>query len=146
MSEYERCIKELELAGLFDKDSDYEGMIGEAVKELLQVFSKQGHSGFSAHTVVNIFHELINGKEILSPLTGNDDEWVDVSEPSGYYCLQNKRRSSVFKTETDCIDVNGGPIFKDRNGCTFTNKNSILHNITFPYIPPAKREVIEVDE
>ena len=33
---------ELKLAGLFDKDSDYDGMLGDSVMELVKVFSKQG--------------------------------------------------------------------------------------------------------
>ena len=42
---------ELKLAGLFNKDSDYGGEIGKAVLELVNVFEKQGHSGFSAEWI-----------------------------------------------------------------------------------------------
>lgn len=58
--------KELERAGMFDKDADYNGAIAVAVMELMKVFAKQKHSGFSAMMVVNIFNTL--GKmDILSP-------------------------------------------------------------------------------
>jgi len=57
----------IQKAGLNDKDSDYEGMIGEALGELLDVFQKQGHSGFSAIMVADIFKSLIfTGGESLS--------------------------------------------------------------------------------
>lgn len=39
---------ELTRAGLFDKDSDYDGMLGTAALEIIEVFAKQGHSGMSA--------------------------------------------------------------------------------------------------
>jgi len=56
--------RELREAGLFDKDSDYNGMIGDAVLELMDVFSKQGHSGFSASLTRELFNQLSNWKPI----------------------------------------------------------------------------------
>jgi hypothetical protein len=49
--------------GLFDEDSDYGGMLGEAVLELVKVFSKQGHSGFSAMLTKEMFYRLLNDFE-----------------------------------------------------------------------------------
>jgi len=40
--------KWLEQNGLFDKDSDYGGWLGEAVMEVVELVAKQGHSGGSA--------------------------------------------------------------------------------------------------
>lgn len=91
MTETERMIKELELAGLFDKDSDYEGMIGEAVKDLLLTFQKQGHSGFSAMFTANVFHRLVKG-ENLTPLKGVKEEWNFVEND----LFQNNRNTAVF--------------------------------------------------
>ena len=45
--------------GLLDKDSDYAGGVGEALNELIDTFSKQGHSGMSAQWVANLFHNLV---------------------------------------------------------------------------------------
>lgn len=98
MTQTEKMNKELVLAGLFDKDSDYDGMIGKSVQELLDVFSKQGHSGFSAQYVANIFRRLVSS-ETLTPLTGEDNEWVDVTEEMGKKIFQNNRCSAVFKEE-----------------------------------------------
>jgi len=89
---------ELELAGLFGKDSDYEGMIGKSVMELIEVFAKQGHSGVSAMETLVVFDEVARFKT-LSPLTYKSDEWNDVSESSGKPMWQNKRDSTVFSTD-----------------------------------------------
>ena len=89
---------ELKLAGLFDKDSDYEGMLGKAVLELVKVFAKQGHSGFSAHTTLELF-ELVASYKPLTPIGTTKDEWEDFSEQSGYTIYQNKRRSTTFSRD-----------------------------------------------
>ena len=41
---------ELRKAGLFDKDSDYGGMLGKAVMDIVKVFAKQGHSASPPRT------------------------------------------------------------------------------------------------
>jgi hypothetical protein len=91
--------KELKLAGLFDKDSDYDGMLGEAVLELVKVFSKQGHSGFSAHQTLKIFNIVADYKP-LTPIGKSKDEWMNVSENcDGYEMWQNKRRGTTFSRD-----------------------------------------------
>lgn len=99
MSLIEHAKKEMELAGLFDKDSDYGGMISQSVMELIEVFSKQGHSGESASTVIYVFNKLASYKS-LQPLTGEDSEWVNVEGPDGNL-YQNIRNSAVFKDGKD---------------------------------------------
>jgi len=49
----------LKSRGFFDEDSDYEGMLGEAILELVEVFSRQGHSGFSAGLTKEMFYRLL---------------------------------------------------------------------------------------
>jgi hypothetical protein len=91
---------ELKLAGLFDKDSDYDGMLGEAVLKLVKEFSKQGHSGFSAHQTLRIFNEVANFKN-LTPIGQSKDEWMDVTEMTadGKGMWQNKRRGTTFSRD-----------------------------------------------
>jgi hypothetical protein len=92
---------ELEIAGLFDKDSVYDGALGESVMELIQVFSKQGHSGMSAPLVANLFHKLATYQP-LGPITGKDEEWGDVRDlGDGKPWYQNKRCSAIFKDGKD---------------------------------------------
>lgn len=125
---------ELECAGLFSKDSDYEGMLAESVMELIELFSKQNHSGASASMVSGIFDKLSRFQP-LQPLTGKDGEWVEVAEG----LFQNKRCSRVFKDKDKAWDING-KIFEDPDGSRWTNKDS--HTvIAFPYVP--KSEIVK---
>lgn len=98
MSLVEHAERELRLAGLFDKDSDYGGMLGGAALELIKVFASQGHSGFSAGMTRDLFALLSNFKT-LTPITSNPEEWTDVSEMSGGPMWQSKRCPSVFSKD-----------------------------------------------
>jgi hypothetical protein len=89
---------ELERAGLFSKDSDYEGATGNAVLELCDCFSKQGHSGASAELALEIFDKLARFKT-LTPITDDPQEWNNVSHMGSSDTppmWQNKRDSSYF--------------------------------------------------
>jgi len=112
MSLVDYAKQELKLAGLFDKDSDYGGMLGDAVLELMEVFAKQGHSGCSASMTLAIFNKVASYKP-LSPLTLDDDEWNDTG-----HGIQNKRNSAVFK---ECKE--GKPYYID----AFYKKNQVGH-------------------
>lgn len=93
--------EELNRAGLFDKDSDYGGLIGKSVLELCQTMSKQGHSGFSAQWVRELFNKLSN-YENLTPITSNSEEWMDINELCGEKAgemWQNKRNPAVFSKD-----------------------------------------------
>jgi hypothetical protein len=81
----------LERTGLFDPDSDYGGMIGKAVMELVKVFDRQDHSGFSAQITIKILNRLLRFKP-LTPLTGEPDEWIEIGTGE----FQNKRSPDVF--------------------------------------------------
>jgi len=92
MSLVEHAKHELVTAGLFDKDSDYGGMLGDAVMELVKVFAGQGHSGMSAAATLSLFTAVASFKP-LKPLTFEDDEWNEVHGNT----FQNCRNSAVFK-------------------------------------------------
>lgn len=89
---------ELKTAGLFDEDSDYNGMLGDAVLELVKVFSKQGHSGLSAKMTLELFNRVADFKP-LSPIGVSEDEWVDQSKASGEPMCQNRRRGTTFSRD-----------------------------------------------
>lgn len=92
---------ELQIAGLFDEDKDfYGGMTGKAVIELIELFSKQGHSGMSASIIVDIFSRLAK-YEPLTSITGKDEEWGEVSIGDSKPWYQNKRCSALFKDGKD---------------------------------------------
>lgn len=107
---------ELELAGLFDKDSDYKGMIGKAVMELMKVFSKQGHSGFSAPRVASLFKQLADYKPLKSIIC-DDNEWGEVSDG----LFQNKRCHAVFKEgKNEKPYYLDAIVWRDKEGSTWT--------------------------
>lgn len=87
---------ELALSGV-DQDI-YGDMTTNAVLELLSVFTDQGHSGASASIVTELFHQLVQFKN-LKPLTDDPTEWHSVAAQSGYDLWQNKRNSACFSTD-----------------------------------------------
>jgi hypothetical protein len=60
MSLVKHAKRELRLAGLFDNDSDYNGMIGDAVMELIKILSKQGCNGWQSSM---LYYGLMNLRE-----------------------------------------------------------------------------------
>lgn len=56
--------EELTKAGLFDKDSDYDGELGKGTLELITVFAGQGHSGASAEMTIQLFTKLARFEKI----------------------------------------------------------------------------------
>ncbi len=96
--------RELELAGydLNQKEEDPNKWIVENILELISVFSKQGHSGMSAPYCISMFKDLASYK-LLTPLTGKDDEWNEVSEYFDKVTYQNNRCGSVFKEGKDGV-------------------------------------------
>ena len=129
--------EELTRAGLFDKDSDYGGMMGDAVMKMIDAFAKEGHSGFSAGMAISLFSRLAR-YEPLSPLTGDDDEWNEVD--SGVY--QNRRCPTVFKDADGVYNVEGR-IFREPSGVCYTSRDSRVP-VVFPYTPSS--EYVDVDE
>lgn len=125
---------ELDAAGYSDTSNLYGDGLRAAVTDLIKKFSSQGHSGFSAPIVISLFSRLARFKP-LTPLTGRDDEWVEVGDG----VFQNRRCSSVFKNKDGAYNIDG-IIWKDRDGTTFTNKDSRVP-VTFPYTVPDSPEV-----
>ena len=131
---------ELEFAGYFNGDEMNQAM-ADGVLQLLEVFSEQGHSGFSASFAVSLFRELASFKPI-TPLTGEDDEWFEISDGA----FQNKRYSGLFKQadrfDGKAYDING-KVFRDPDGSTWTSSDSFVP-VEFPYTPTT--EIVEREE
>jgi hypothetical protein len=127
MSLLEHAEKEFEVAGWKDEGTDVsQGWVMDNVRELLIVFSKQGHSGSSAPYVLNLFNKLASFKTIM-PLTGKDDEWSNCSD--GLW--QNKRDSRVFKDKDGAWFIDGKK-FSDNGGVTFFTNGKSKVPVTFP--------------
>lgn len=114
------------------------------ILHMVKEFSEEGHSGFSGRYALNILIKLLDFKP-LTPLTGADDEWNDISSYGGSTTYQNIRCSSVFKDpDGTCYDIDGKVFwewYKDEDGnCTkvyYTGADSHVP-VTFPYDPPDK--------
>jgi hypothetical protein len=140
---------ELRLAG-YDVNDPEDGpnrWLAEGTLELLKVFDNQGHSGSSAPYAVALFEKLAMWKPI-APLTGADDEWVEV----GTDVWQNRRNSSVFKKADGQAYWMDGRVFWDwfsdpsiDDGKPFKSYYTSIDsrvNIEFPWTQPDKPEYI----
>jgi len=129
--------RELSLIGYDGKDA-YNNMAKAAIMELLTTFANQGHSGFSANYVVDIFNKLARYK-ILSPLTGENNEWNHVSED----LWQNNRDCAVFRNEDGCYYLDAIVWVEDDDN-TYTNNKSCGYIKSFPFTP--KTFYVKVDK
>lgn len=134
--------QELALIGLGpDCTDEMDKAMREHILKMVDTFADEGHSGFSASYAIRILEKLLKF-EPVTPLTGEDDEWMEIAD--GTY--QNKRCGRVFKKvrETDTIvyDIDGR-VFWDEyiDEEDFTPYKSYYTcaesrtPVTFPYTP-----------
>ncbi len=131
---------ELDIIGMKEDDLEISNRaMREHILKMIEVFSDEGHSGFSASYAAAILEKLLRFQPI-SPLTGEDSEWNLISELEKLY--QNKRCSHVFKSNGKAYDLNG-KVFIQENGSAYTSADSRV-DVTFPYTP--KTEYVKVSE
>jgi len=150
------AFDEFRAAGFIDENGIYcdemQQAICENVLKLIDVFSDEGHSGFSASYAINLFAKLAKFEPIV-PLTGEDFEWSEVSPG----VFQNKRCSHVFKQKDrfdgQAYDINAkvfwewvrseefGAISKN----SYTSGDSFVP-ITFPYTPKTEYVFVPTEE
>lgn len=128
MSIIDHARSELTRAGASE---EYKALLVKAMEEFFEEYDSGGAVAVMLPRFTGDLQRLIAGKP-LSPLTGAEDEWNDVSN-GGPPSWQNKRCSSVFKdADGRCYDIDtpGRP------------------TITFPYSPEkaeVRMPVFEVD-
>ena len=144
MTNLEFAKKELDYAGYKDnadnQENQYGKMVREAVLELLEVFEKQGHSGYSASVVSKIFMKLVDYKPI-SPIKETDEWFADRDED---LCQRHTRLSNLFRDEK----INGGRAYYldaivwkckyDECTTTFSGKVAGIYSrqtVKFPFTP-----------
>ncbi len=91
------------------------------MEKILNLFFDEWDSGGAVAVMQPVLMKLIAGKP-LSPLTGTDEEWLEVMDG----VFQNKRCSTVFKDPR----FHGGKLAYD-----IDNPNGPRDAITFPYNP-----------
>jgi hypothetical protein len=109
---------------------------------IARVFALEGHSGGSAPIVIGWLGRALSWKPI-APLTGEDDEWEDVSDMSAAPLWQNRRCSAVFKDACGSAYYLDGIIFRHPDGVCYTSRDSRVP-VTFPYHPESK--YVDVEE
>lgn len=158
MSTLSHAKRELDLIGMTeDSPDEMNRMMRKHILHMVEEFSAEGHSGFSANYAIHILSKLLKFAP-LTPLTGEDSEWHVVETVRGPLggetpvTWQNIRNSSVFKTVEDGAydldgrvfwewhsnpNIDGGAPFKSY----FTSRDSRVP-VTFPYTPPDKPEYV----
>lgn len=118
--------------------------INKDIMDIIEMFGNQGHSGFSASYTINMLTKLLN-YSFITPLTGNDDEWIEVSDG----VFQNKREGRIFK-QADRFDGKAyyidGKAFSDDGGKSwYTNGDSFV-TVEFPLRKLPETEYIILEE
>ena len=92
--------RNLELAGLFDKDADYGSMLGDAVMRLVKTHAAEGHSGFSHQMAMRIFNEVANRKCLTA-------QFWDEQEQACYNLAKNNMPEIGDPRTSDQFDYAG---------------------------------------
>jgi hypothetical protein len=137
-------MDELDRIGMTeDSPDEMNRMMRKHILHMMQEFANEGHSGMSAGYAINILTKLFDFKP-LSPLTGDDSEWVK-HDYGSELMYQNKRRSSVFKDANgECYDIDGKVFwewYKTDDGDVSRSYYSCRESrvpVTFPYTVPDK--------
>lgn len=137
--------RELDIIGMTEDSEEMDGAMRKHILHMIDEFSNEGHSGFSASYAISILSKLMR-YEPLTPLTGEDSEWMEIDkEQTGSNqgtLYQNKRASHVFKDDTGAYDINGKVFVEWRQdketgedySTTYTSIESRVP-VTFPYTP-----------
>jgi len=137
---------ELDRIGMTSEDrtgDDITFCLRDHILRMVEEFSDENHSGSSAGYSLSILKKLL-AFQPLTPLTGEDDEWMDVYEENdGTTVYQNKRKSSVFKTHRGAYDIDGKLFWEWHTNETTGEKTKIYFSgygcampVEFPYTPP----------
>lgn len=122
-------------------DDDFQEEVCDGLFRLLRVFGEQGHSGTTAPYMIHLFERLASYKPI-GPLTGEDWEWLEVSDEGLY---QNVRCGEVFKQDGEAYWA-FGKVFRYPDGVIVTRAPEGRVTIeSFPWSMPPEPEVIELD-
>lgn len=105
---------------------------------LVELFASQGHSGGSASVVLAAFGTVAR-YGVLTPLTGEDSEWMEV----GPNVWQNVRLSSVFREEDGRAYDIEAIVHRLPDGKCYL-RGGERHYIEFPYTP--KKVYVDVEE
>jgi len=115
------------------------------VIELMKAFDDPKMSSMERIAVVSLFAKLAYHIP-LSPLTGKDEEWEEVTTDKNEdnpIKWQNKRCPRVYKRANGTAFDSAAIIYSYGDGIWFRNEQSNI-DITFPYkVEPSKRMIVK---
>lgn len=128
---------ELHLIGLGPDCDGINKAMRDHILKMIDTFADEGHSGFSASYAISILEKLLKF-EPITPLTGNDDEWMKIHSDT----YQNIRCGRVFKSDSyGAYDIDGRVFYDemvDEDGKTYKSYFTCYESrtpVTFPYTP-----------
>ena len=130
---------------LEDDFYEYDKMYEDAIIELLEVLSTQGHSGFSHNLTLSMFSRLAD-RQPLSPLTGEDDEWTEWSQEEWQDMpnRRNVRASGIYQNKGEEPFMSHYYVFcyegEPYSGYTGSYSRKIIE---FPFVVPKESVRIE---
>jgi hypothetical protein len=128
---YSHAKRELEILAETTPDAIIAPFTDEIVA-LCEAFGKSGQSGGSAPFVASAISQAVKKLmmfETIAPLTGKDDEWMDISRHNnGKSMFQNIRDSRVFKDEDGKAYFIEAIVFDGNIGGRFTGNGSVTFN------------------
>jgi hypothetical protein len=122
-----------------DDDNEIDIAIRKHIIRMVKAFDREGHSGSSATYAIDCLQRLLAFKP-LTPLTGEDDEWMDVDDDT----FQNIRYTAVFKKKDQkAYNINGKVFWEwyenedtgEKYKSYFTCYKSRVP-VEFPYVVP----------
>ena len=121
--------------GLFKESCPQDNMqdyIEWAILEIVELLSTLGISGTTYSYFVSLLESIIK-RTPIAPLTGNDWEWVDVTDVVGapQKLYQNRRFTGIFKTDDLPAWWIDGKMFSRDGDEWYTNGDSAV-GIEFP--------------
>lgn len=136
MSSKKKTYEETELDILVKSSTDPENrpVVEKFIPEILKLVNKFRHSGqsggsvnYTAKTLANTIEKLCL-QEPICPITGIDEEWIDVSSYGGEIQYQNKRCSALFKDKNEVVRYIDAIVFDGDIGGRFTGNGSVTYN------------------
>ena len=136
---------ELFLSGMLGSNNSIEASTGKIVLDLVEYLSFMDYTEQSLDKILTTLKSLLHWRT-LSPLTGADSEWEDVSEEYGMdlgMIFKNKRYNAVIKRAGKVIDTQA-VVYQKPDGTRELNESSMREITKWPYQP--NTEIVLVND
>lgn len=124
---------------------NFQDYIEWGILEMIEIYSVLGLSGGTKPYFLSLLDSTLRRKPI-APLTGNDWEWIDVTDVCGSKTelYQNRRFTNIFKDEDHAWWIDGRIFSKDGQEW-YTNERSSV-DVEFPcHVRKLKSDCIMLD-